>query len=172
MFDPRLTAAQAAAEGLKRAQARQAPEQFQDQPQWTMPYNEATGESLGGIYKQREQDRSAAYRGQHPMDDSVIRGNPMGGNMAGYMEALYHNDNQAQAGGIPKFLGNKAGILGAPQQMDNPAGMTEGASQDAARQYAAGGALPDWYAGALPATQRRFGRNTQHALAGLHNGIK
>jgi hypothetical protein len=158
-------------EGLKRAAARQAPKGYEDQLHWQTEYGGDPAQ-LEGLYKQREADRSRAYMQEHPHDFQAAQANAMsmGNRMAGYMEALYHNDNQAQAGGIPKFAGNRAGTLGAPNQIDNPAGMTESASQGAAQQFAAGGALPDFYQGALPATQRKFQTNTQRALAALKRG--
>ena len=79
----------------------------------------------------------------------------------------YHQAVEEAAGGRDVRYGAKFGAPGFGHVADLPAGMTEEATTAAAQQYAQGGALPDWYQGALPGSQEEFNRRARQALAGL-----
>ena len=78
-----------AIEGLRRAQARDAPEGSEGDPLWTML--SGANEAMLNIYKRREEARSLARVGKDPyaLKSAVMS---MGSPMAGFMEGLYRND--------------------------------------------------------------------------------
>lgn len=80
-------------EGLKRAQAREAPPGFETSSLWTDKTDQLDPNSLGSIYKQREAERAHAQTVADPrLLHNELMAQTAGGNMAGFIEGVNRND--------------------------------------------------------------------------------